>query len=142
MCNSGSECGLRDKKGRSPCHFAAQHNHPAILNFLLSKGMDIEGANDSGRRPQHVAAMHGGMSVADPGGGGGGGVGATGERPKKKKKKKNGSTMFFFLQIFVLECLKILKAQIKRESIKTTLELPEPLSGSWTPAESELVPRL
>ena len=29
------------------------------------------------------------------------------------------------------------KAQIARESIKTTLELPGPLSGSWTPAESE-----
>ena len=29
------------------------------------------------------------------------------------------------------------KAQIARESIKTTLELPGPLSGLWTPAESE-----
>ena len=28
-------------------------------------------------------------------------------------------------------------AQIARESIKTTLELPGPLSGPWTPAESE-----
>ena len=29
------------------------------------------------------------------------------------------------------------KAQIARESIITTLELPGPLSGPWTPAESE-----
>ena len=29
------------------------------------------------------------------------------------------------------------KAQIARETIKTTLELPGPLSGPWTPAESE-----
>ena len=29
------------------------------------------------------------------------------------------------------------KAQIARESIKTTTELPGPLSGPWTPAESE-----
>ena len=29
------------------------------------------------------------------------------------------------------------KAQIAQESIKTTLELPGPLSGPWTPAESE-----
>ena len=29
------------------------------------------------------------------------------------------------------------KAQIARESIKTTLELPGPFSGPWTPAESE-----
>ena len=30
------------------------------------------------------------------------------------------------------------KAQIARESIKITLELLGPLSGPWTPAESEL----
>ena len=29
------------------------------------------------------------------------------------------------------------KAQTARESIKTTPELPGPLSGPWTPAESE-----
>ena len=29
------------------------------------------------------------------------------------------------------------KAQIARDSIKTTLELTGPLSGHWTPAESE-----
>ena len=29
------------------------------------------------------------------------------------------------------------KAQIARESIKTTLELPGPLSWPWTPAESD-----
>ena len=29
------------------------------------------------------------------------------------------------------------KTQIARESIKTTLELPGPLSGPWTPTESE-----
>ena len=29
------------------------------------------------------------------------------------------------------------KAQIAQESIKTTLELPGPLSGPWTPAKCE-----
>ena len=29
------------------------------------------------------------------------------------------------------------KAEVAREGIKTTLELPGPLSGRWTPAESE-----
>ena len=29
------------------------------------------------------------------------------------------------------------RAQIAREGIKTTLELPGPLSGPWTPAENE-----
>ena len=34
------------------------------------------------------------------------------------------------------------KAQIARETIKTTLELPGPLSGSWTPAEREFTSAL
>ena len=33
------------------------------------------------------------------------------------------------------------EAQIARESIKTTLELPGPLSGPWTPAKVSSVPR-
>ena len=62
-------------------------------------------------------------AVADPGG-------ATGAPPPKI-----GSTLFFVIQFFI----RILKnkAQIARESIKTTLELPGPLSGPWTHAESE-----
>ena len=49
---------------------------------------------------------------------------------------KIGSTMFcVFIQLFI-RMLKN-KAQIAQESIKTTLELPGPLSGPWTPAESE-----
>ena len=42
-----------------------------------------------------------------------------------------GSTMFFFIRMLKN------KAQIARESIKITLELPGPFSGPWTPAESE-----
>ena len=34
------------------------------------------------------------------------------------------------------------KAQIARESIKITPEFPGPLSGPWTPAESEFGPAL
>ena len=40
---------------------------------------------------------------------------------------------FFLPNIFI----RMFKAQIARESIKTTLELPGPLSGPWTPAKSE-----
>ena len=49
---------------------------------------------------------------------------------------KIGSNMcFFFFQL----CIRMLrnKVQIARESITTTLKLPGPLSGPWTPAESE-----
>ena len=41
----------------------------------------------------------------------------------------------FSIQLFI-SILKD-KAQIARESIKITRELPGPLSGPWTPAESE-----
>ena len=61
-------------------------------------------------------------TVADPRGGGGG--------QQVHAPPKIGSTIFF------IRMLKN-KAQIARESIKTTLELPGPLSGPWTPAESE-----
>ena len=46
------------------------------------------------------------------------------------------STMFFN-HFFLPECKKKKKTQIARESNKTTLELPGPLSGPWTLAESE-----
>ena len=48
---------------------------------------------------------------------------------------KIGSTMFFVIQ-FLIKMLKN-KAQIARETIKITLELPGLFSGPWTPAESE-----
>ena len=65
--------------------------------------------------------MH--VSVADPGGGG------------RNRRPKNWFN-YVFLFHSLIRMLKT-KAQIARESIKTTLELPAPLSGPWTPAESE-----
>ena len=59
-----------------------------------------------------------------------GGGGATGAHPPKI-----GSTMFFVIQ-FLIKMLKN-KAPIALETIKTTPELPGPLSRPWTPAESE-----
>ena len=46
--------------------------------------------------------------------------------------------LIMFLNIRMLKN----KAQIARESIKTTRELPGPLSGPWTPAEREFGPEL
>ena len=46
---------------------------------------------------------------------------------------KIGSTIFFNPILYQ----NANTAQIARESIKTTLELPGPLGGPWTPAESE-----
>ena len=64
------------------------------------------------------------LAVADPGGGG-----------NRRAPPKIGSTMFFKSQMFIR--MPKNKAKIARESIKTTLEVPGPLSGPWTPAESE-----
>ena len=47
-----------------------------------------------------------------------------------------GLSTMFCSPIFFIRMLKN-NAQIARESIKTTLELPGPLSAPWTPAESE-----
>ena len=44
--------------------------------------------------------------------------------------------LWFFNQFFFIRMLEN-KARIARESIKITLELPGPLSGPWTLAESE-----
>ena len=65
--------------------------------------------------------------VADPRGGGGG--------AQQAHPPKIESAMFVFFQFFI-KMLKN-KAQIARESIKISLELPGSLSGPWTPAESE-----
>ena len=46
-----------------------------------------------------------------------------------------------FFPIRLSECLKN-KAQITRESIKITPELPGPLSGPWTPPKVSSFPRL
>ena len=69
---------------------------------------------------------------------GGGGAQQARTPPKKKKKQqqqknKLDQLCFFLPNIFI----RMFKAQIARESIKTTLELPGPLSGPWTPAKSE-----
>ena len=72
--------------------------------------------------------MHAGAGVGVHSGGSKGG--ATGARPPKI-----GSTMFFNPICFIRKLKN--KAQIARETIKTTLVLPGPLSGPWTPAESE-----
>ena len=61
--------------------------------------------------------------------------GGGGQQAPPPPPPKIGSTMF--LSNFFIRMLKN-KAQIARETIKTTLELPGPLSGPWTPAESEL----
>ena len=60
------------------------------------------------------------LTVADPG----------------RAPPKIRSTMCVFKIQFFIRMLKN-KAQIALESIKTTPELPGPLSGPWTPAESE-----
>ena len=70
------------------------------------------------------------IPVADPRGRGGGG-GATGAPLKLDQ------LCFFAIQFFYYIRMLKNKAQIERESIKTTPELPGSLRGQWTPAETE-----
>ena len=70
-------------------------------------------------------------SVADP-------RGAQQTPPPPPPPLKIGSTMAFLSHVFI-RMLKN-KAQIARESIKTTLDLPGPLSGPWTPDEKKIAP--
>ena len=63
-------------------------------------------------------------------------VGGERNRRTPPPPPKIGSTLFFVMIQFLIKMLKN-KAQIARESIKRTPELPGPLSGPWTPAKSE-----
>ena len=67
-------------------------------------------------------------TVADPGG-------ATGVPPPLKLDQL---CVCFFIRMLGNKA----QSQIARESIKTTRELPGPLSGPWTPAEREFGPAL
>ena len=65
--------------------------------------------------------------------------GSKGGRNLRPPPPPNGSIMVFIpicIKMLISKCFKN-KAPIARESIKTTLELPGPLSGPWTPAKRD-----
>lgn len=53
----GAEPGFRDKKGLTPAHFAAAHGHLDLLQYLATKGVDLDAEDLRARTPLHYAAL-------------------------------------------------------------------------------------
>ena len=57
---SGAVLVAEDLSGRQPAHMAAIRNHPAIVEFLYSQGVELDCPCKAGKLPLHYAAQHGG----------------------------------------------------------------------------------
>jgi len=55
--------GFTDGQQNNLLHFAAEHNLPELMNYLLGKGMDISITNIYGLSPLHIASLHGNFEV-------------------------------------------------------------------------------
>ena len=55
---------VKDRKGRTPMHLAAARGRTAVLEFLWSKGADMDPEDDEGRTPLHLAAANGHVDCA------------------------------------------------------------------------------
>src|SRR5687767_3775000 len=56
--SKGGSINAQDDNGWTALHFAAQENHPAIVNELLRKGADANIVNAHGNGPLWVALMN------------------------------------------------------------------------------------
>ena len=55
--------GFTDGEQNNLLHFAAEHNLPELMDYLLGKGMDISITNIYGLSPLHIASLHGNFEV-------------------------------------------------------------------------------
>ncbi|RJE26222.1 Ankyrin repeat protein [Aspergillus sclerotialis] len=63
LLNGGANIDAVSDEG-SPLHYAIQHNgDPRVVGFLLTQGSNTEVADQSGRRPLHVAAKLGNAEI-------------------------------------------------------------------------------
>lgn len=66
LINAGAEVNATDYlKRRTPLHYAAFHNYPKIMLFLLSRRADHSMADSEGNQALHFAAANGCYSTVD-----------------------------------------------------------------------------
>ncbi|HAE38111.1 MAG TPA: hypothetical protein DCG57_05655 [Candidatus Riflebacteria bacterium] len=66
LINAGAEVNAVDRLKRlTPLHYAAFHNHPKIMLFLLSRRADHSMADSDGNLPLHFAAANGCLSTVE-----------------------------------------------------------------------------
>lgn len=66
LINAGAEVNAVDRLKRlTPLHYAAFHNHPKIMLFLLSRRADHNMADSDGNLPLHFAAANGCLSTVE-----------------------------------------------------------------------------
>ena len=54
----GENLNVRDRKGRTPLHYASQVNAVEAAKVLIDRGANIEAVDDNGYTPLHYAAIH------------------------------------------------------------------------------------
>ena len=58
----GCDICLEDNFGRTGVHLAALKDHPAVIQCLLDRGMELDTADQVGKNPAHYSAQHGNLA--------------------------------------------------------------------------------
>ncbi|XP_065902318.1 serine/threonine-protein phosphatase 6 regulatory ankyrin repeat subunit B-like [Dysidea avara] len=61
LCNQGADICTEDKYERTAIHLAATRNYCDVIQFLLERGMELDGLDFEGRNSAHYAAACGNL---------------------------------------------------------------------------------